>query len=116
MYVLCMERRKCEAEREAMESLYQKEIEELHEQLKEKEITTRKQEIEAEEEHKRLEIREQCVLEILRQFQKFINFALRASPTQAEFLLSVERMMLFELTSAVINTEAKKLKVKLLQY
>lgn len=108
MYVLCMERRKCHAEREEMESLYQKEIEELREKLTETEITIRKQEIESQEKQKRLEVREQCVLEILRQFQKFINFALRASPTQAEFLLSVEQMMLFELTSAVLEAEPKK--------
>lgn len=41
------------------------------------------------------------MVEVLRQFQKFINFALRATPTQAEFLLNVEKMMLFELTQSI---------------
>lgn len=110
MYILCMERRKCQTEREAMETFYQQEIEELHEKLTEKQITIRKQELEMEEKRKHLEVREACILEILRQFQKFINFALRASPTQAEFLLSVEKMMLFELTTAINDAEVRRSK------
>lgn len=42
-------------------------------------------------------------MEILKQFQKFINFALQATPTQAEFLLSTEKLLVMELTDALQN-------------
>lgn len=54
-----------------------------------------------EEKQKKLKIREYYLIEILRQFQKFINFVLKATPTQAEFLLNIERITRLELNDAV---------------
>lgn len=110
MYILCMERRKCEKERETLQTNYQKEVQELHDQVIERDVEIRKLKEEAEKREKHLQVREECVVEILRQFQKFINFALRSSPTQAEFLLSVEKMMVYELTDALAIPQAKKKK------
>lgn len=110
MYVLCVERQKCQAERQQMERDYQKQIHELHNLLTEKNVEITKLTRESEEKIKQSNLREECILEILRQFQKFINFALRASPTQAEFLLSVEKMMLLELAQAVTKTDKKHAK------
>lgn len=101
MYVLCMERKKCLQERKEEEEAYLKQIKKLQKDLiiRKTEIIKLNQEfIEAE---KNSQIREQCVIEVLKQFQKFINFALKSTPTQAEFLLNVEKIMLFELTQTL---------------
>lgn len=47
-------------------------------------------------------------MEILRQWQKFINYVLKASPTQAEFLLDKEKLLLWEFTEAVTKSEHPK--------
>lgn len=39
---------------------------------------------------------ENKLLEVVREFQKFINFAFRAVPGQAEFLLSLESILILE--------------------
>ncbi|XP_046466092.1 uncharacterized protein [Neodiprion pinetum] len=39
---------------------------------------------------------ENKLIEVVREFQKFINFALRAVPGQAEFLLSLESLLILE--------------------
>lgn len=58
-------------------------------------------------EKKRLEQREFYLLQVLKQFQKFINFVLGAAPTQAEFLLNIEHMMSFEIKEASERAAAK---------
>lgn len=108
MYILCMERRKYQAEIKAVEDRYRIEVEEL-----EKANKLRQEEIDKLVERLndvriKLSLREEFLLEIIRQFQKFINFALRATPTQAEFLLSVEKMMLYELTATIERFNRKK--------
>lgn len=50
---------------------------------------------------KKLKIREFYLIQILKQFQKFINFVLKATPTQAEFLLNIEKITKTELDTAV---------------
>lgn len=72
----------------------------------EKVITKQKDEMEKlqekfKERQKKLRIREHYLTEVLKQFQKFINFVLRAAPTQAEFLLNLEKLTRFELIEAV---------------
>lgn len=44
-------------------------------------------------------------MEILRQWQKFISYVLKASPTQAEFLLDKEKLLLWEFTQAITKSE-----------
>lgn len=44
-------------------------------------------------------------MEIIRQWQKFINYVLKASPTQAEFLLDKEKLLLWEFTQAVAKSK-----------
>lgn len=108
MYIICMERKKYQAELNAVVTRYQTEVAEL-------EGTNKSRQSEIDELVTKLErlkikfsLREEFLMEILRQFQKFINFALRATPTQGEFLLSVEKMMLFELTKTIENFDKKE--------
>lgn len=108
MYVICMERRKCETEKIAIEKRYKAEVEELEKANEIRQDQIDRLTAELTETERKLNVREECVLEILRQFQKFINFALRATPTQAEFLLNVEKMMLFELTKAIVKDQPKE--------
>ncbi|KAJ8946921.1 hypothetical protein NQ314_008720, partial [Rhamnusium bicolor] len=109
MYVLCMERRKCCDEKTAIEKHYEAELEILYNTVKQKDQEIKELTDEKNRQIMEVNLRETCLLEIIRQFQKFINFALRASPTQAEFLLSVEKMMIFELADAVLKSGFKDL-------
>ncbi|KAJ8977084.1 hypothetical protein NQ317_008427, partial [Molorchus minor] len=96
MYILCMERRKCCEEIAEIENYYKDELDKLNNIIDQNNLEIKKL--------IKLNLRETCLLEILRQFQKFINFALKAAPTQAEFLLSVEKMMVFELADTILKT------------
>nr|CAH7731723.1 unnamed protein product [Callosobruchus chinensis] len=106
MYIICMERRKCHEEKLRIEKHYQAEIEKLKETIHNKKSVIKKLNKDMVVEKQEVSLRERCILEIIKQFQKFINFALRAAPTQAEFLLSVEKMMVFELVDAMMKSKA----------
>lgn len=110
MYILCMERRKCCEEKQIIEQHYMEEIKKLKTVIfnRDNQIKTLKKE--KDDQVTEVNLREACLLEIIRQFQKFINFALRAAPTQAEFLLSIEKMMAFELTNTVLKSNYSHLK------
>lgn len=54
-----------------------------------------------EDRHKKLKIREYYLIQILKQFQKFINFVLKSTPTQAEFMLNIEKIARAELDASV---------------
>lgn len=109
MYILCMERKKYQAEINAVENRYKEEVAQLENvcKLRQEEINSLSERLN--NARIKLSLREEFLLEIIRQFQKFINFALRATPTQAEFLLSVEKMMLFELTATLERFTSKSL-------
>lgn len=51
-----------------------------------------------------VESRERALYNVIKEFQKFIYYVLRAEPKQAEYLLDVERLMIFELTKTVMET------------
>ncbi|XP_018573237.1 uncharacterized protein LOC108912488 [Anoplophora glabripennis] len=110
MYVLCMERRKCCTEKEKVEQYYVKEIKKLNKLISDKDHRIKTLTEETNKQIMEVNLRETCLLEIIRQFQKFINFALRAAPTQAEFLLSIEKMMAFELTKTVLKSNYSRLR------
>lgn len=107
MCMLCMERRKCVDEKHAIENHYKSEISILEKSIGEKchqvKVLTRK----LIESKKETSLRETCILEIIKQYQKFINFVLKSAPTQAEFLLSIEKLMVFELTDNILNVPEK---------
>lgn len=105
MYVLCMERRNCRKERDEAIAEYEEKILALENLRVQNEKELRKIKKEKEYTERKLKLREEFVLEIIRQYQKFIYFALKATPTQAEFLLSIEKMMMFELTQKLISTD-----------
>ena len=107
MYVLCMERRKCDVERTKIQNTYTKKINDLSETIASKDMEIMKITEEREAKQKLVELREQCVLAILKQFQKFINFALKATPTQAEFLLDIKKMMTFEFVKEILRRRSK---------
>lgn len=54
------------------------------------------------ENHKNCELK---IIEIVKQFQKFINFAFGAVPGQTEFLLSLESLLTFELDKKITKNE-----------
>ncbi|GJQ75925.1 hypothetical protein Trydic_g17984 [Trypoxylus dichotomus] len=107
MYVLCMERRKCGIERAVLEYKYKVLVEDLEKKIAQQAEQIQQLTEQNEQKQNQLNIREECVLEILKQFQKFINYALRATPTQAEFLLDVRKMMLFEITQSLKEKRKK---------
>lgn len=105
MGLLCMERRKCLQEKNNIENFYKSEIAKLTSNLCVKNERVKHLTKALNESKKEVNLREQCILEILKQFQKFVYFALRAVPTQAEFLLSIEKLMIFELTDHLLKIE-----------
>lgn len=110
MYVLCMERRKCYQEKGRIEQQYIDEIKKLSKAVSNKNERIKSFCEEKKKKEREVNLREACLLEIIRHFQKFINFALRAAPTQAEFLLSIEKMMAFELTNTALKSKYSRLK------
>ncbi|XP_018333092.1 uncharacterized protein LOC112904709 [Agrilus planipennis] len=105
MCVLCVERKKCMAEKEALMKECEKQYKDQYNQEMEDKITELNETIK--EKQRQLDLREEYLREIIQQYQKFINFALKSSPTQAEFLLSLEKMLLFELTKQVVKQSPK---------
>lgn len=97
MYLLCKERRKCKAQKEKIECEYSCEIRKLKSTIRDKNKIIRNLTKIKEKKTKQLEVRERCLKEILRQFQKFIYFALKATPTQGEFLLNIDKLIRYEL-------------------
>ncbi|CAH0555918.1 unnamed protein product [Brassicogethes aeneus] len=108
MYILCMERRKCVKEKCEIEDCYKKEINRLEEVVDKQTNDIKRLKTERHFKTQEVQLREKCIVEILAQFQKFINFALKASPTQAEFLLSLEKLMVFELAQSIEKTKVPK--------
>ncbi|XP_050304906.1 uncharacterized protein LOC126742308 [Anthonomus grandis grandis] len=110
MYILATERQKCCDQKQLIEDYYKAEIKKLENRLKEKNLAIQGLKEEKQKQIKEVNIREICLLEVIKQFQKFINFAFKSAPTQAEFLLSVEKMMVFELAKEVSTTPVPKVK------
>ncbi|KAL1491541.1 hypothetical protein ABEB36_012123 [Hypothenemus hampei] len=110
MYILCVERRKSCDQREELERKYKAEIDDLQKRIKTKELELEVTSSEKQKQIMEVSIREKCLKEVIKHFQKFINFALKSAPTQAEFLLSIEKMMVFELTSQVTKMVVPKRK------
>nr|XP_023011492.1 uncharacterized protein LOC111501809 [Leptinotarsa decemlineata] len=109
MYILCMERRKCCKEKTEIEELYNTKINELGSVISQKDIELLELKEQVKKHIKEVQLRETCILGVIKQFQKFINFALRSAPTQAEFLLSIEKMLVFELTDAILKADVPTL-------
>ncbi|XP_019771879.1 uncharacterized protein LOC109545555 [Dendroctonus ponderosae] len=107
MYVICTERQKCCDQKEELEKHYKAEISKLEETIRQREQLLETVATEKDRQLVEVSIRETCLKEVIKQFQKFINFALRSAPAQAEFLLSVEKMMVFELTNKVTQSKIK---------
>lgn len=101
MYLICMERKKCYHEKRAAENQLTQEISELSGILRDKDEEITKLKAERDKHIKEVELREKALLEIIKEFQKFINFALKSIPKQAEYLLCAEKLMVFELADAL---------------
>lgn len=107
MYVLCMERKKCIQEKDLLTNGTIDRLKELESEARHNHAEIIKLKRELQLSQRKLSIRECCLLGVIKQFQKFINYALRAVPTQAEFLLSVEKMMTLEITQALLKSPKK---------
>lgn len=105
MCMLCIERRKCLSEKNVIENYYKAEIHKLTNRINDKTGNIKHLTKALEKSKKETNLRETCILEIIKQYQKFINFVLRSAPTQAEFMLSIEKMMIFELTDHLLNSD-----------
>jgi hypothetical protein len=97
MYLLCKERKKCKAEKDDMENNYLSQIKKHKLNINAKSTMIKKLTRIKNKKIRQLNVRERCLIEILRQFQKFIYFALKAAPTQGEFLLNINKLIKFEL-------------------
>lgn len=97
MYLLCKERRKCKKDKQTIESNYLKQVNQQKTIIKSKTHLVNKLTKEKNKKTKQVTVREKCLVEIIRQYRKLINFALKSAPTQAEFLLAVQRMMKYEI-------------------
>ncbi|XP_076266129.1 uncharacterized protein LOC143199892 [Rhynchophorus ferrugineus] len=110
MYVICTERKNCCKQKEQIEKNYKAQLADMNKTLRDRDEKIALLQEDKALQAREIALRERCLLEITRQFQKFVNFALRASPTQAEFLLSVEKMLVYELTDTVAKTDVSRLK------
>lgn len=103
MYVTCTERRRCELEKKETLKLHETQLETLNATL----VVTQAQLAEANriirQKTKRLISQERILFDIIGEFRKFVYFVLRAEPKQAEYLLNVEKLMIFELTKTVAD-------------
>ncbi|XP_060533449.1 cilia- and flagella-associated protein 45-like [Cylas formicarius] len=108
MYVLCSEREKCCKQKREIEDFYRREGEELRNLLVSKDERIAKLAKAKAQKSREVEVRDASLLEILKQFQKFINFALKSAPKQSEFLLSVEKMVNFSSFKDIGETRACK--------
>ncbi|XP_045473145.1 uncharacterized protein LOC123679743 isoform X1 [Harmonia axyridis] len=108
MYLICMERKKCSHEKAFAENQLTQEISELSSILRSKDEEIARITAERDKHKKEVELREKALLEMIREFQKFINFALKSVPKQAEYLLCAEKLMVFELTEALAKVEVPK--------
>ncbi|RZC32927.1 golgin subfamily A member 4-like [Asbolus verrucosus] len=115
MYLLCKERRKCKEEKNELENYYTKKIRNYILHIREQAHTIKRITRIKNRRLKQLNVRERCLIEILRQFQKFIYFALKASPTQGEFLLNIDKLIKFELDDYCLdkNKKIKKVSTKI---
>lgn len=107
MCLLCMERRKCLSEKTEIENYYKSQIALMGKHLGSKNDKIKQLSQQLKDSQKETSLREKCILEIIKQYQKFINFVLKSAPTQAEFLLSIEKMMVFELTDSILKSDMK---------
>ncbi|GLV44429.1 hypothetical protein CBL_10233 [Carabus blaptoides fortunei] len=105
MYLLATERRRCSCEVKQIKTSYKARLAELNAELVSRSEEIEKLTLENEENTRKILTREQFLYEIIKQFQKFIYFVLRAVPTQAEYLLNVEKLMIFELTKTLLDTQ-----------
>ncbi|XP_044272256.1 uncharacterized protein LOC123016092 isoform X2 [Tribolium madens] len=108
MYLLCKERRKCKNEKESIHDDYLAQIKQHRMTIRTKNNTIKKLKAIRDKKTKQVKVRERCLIEILRQFQKFINYALKATPTQGEFLLNINKLIKFELDDYCLPQEIKE--------
>ncbi|KAK9871836.1 hypothetical protein WA026_014293 [Henosepilachna vigintioctopunctata] len=99
MYVMCMERKKCNYENSLVKTELAKEIHTLSDLLQDKDKEAEKLVTEKNDLQKNVDLRESALSKVMTEFQKFIYFALKAEPKQAEYLLSGEKLLLLELAN-----------------
>lgn len=103
MYIICSERRKCECEKKEIIERHTAKILSLEETLKDTQQQLADVTKDTELKSGHIEKREEVLFSIIKQFQKFIYFVLRAVPQQAEYLLDIEKLMIFELTKSTME-------------
>ncbi|KYB25659.1 hypothetical protein TcasGA2_TC034853 [Tribolium castaneum] len=107
MYLLCKERRKCKNEKDSIHDDYLAQIKRHKTTIRTRNNTIKKLKTIRDKKTKQVSVREKCLIEILRQFQKFIYYALKASPTQGEFLLNINKLIRYELDDYCLPLELK---------
>lgn len=107
MYIMCTERKKCKIQKMLVEKIQNKEIIDIVEKIKAKLDMLR---ILKQKEFKISELNEEWeekIKKILQIFFKFIIFALKLLPEQADFLLEFEKMVHLQLRD-VMNSSLSK--------
>ncbi|CAG9861982.1 unnamed protein product [Phyllotreta striolata] len=100
-YIIFMERRKCLEEKEALKMYYKDEINDIFKIIGSNQEKVDKIKNDIEHVLKDIKIREICMSEILKRYQSFVKIALKNAPAHAKFLLSIEKLLLFELTETL---------------
>ncbi|XP_015517860.2 uncharacterized protein LOC107222853 [Neodiprion lecontei] len=95
-YVLCLERMRASSEKHAIHLGFEKQIQALKNMVIEANDILQLMKTETAAKATNDKLWENKLIEVVREFQKFINFALRAVPGQAEFLLSLESLLILE--------------------
>lgn len=109
IYILCMERRKCEQIRLDTEQQHDGVVATLSKEVELSAAALQQLEDSLKVAQEKIVVRERCLEEILKQFQKFVYFALKAAPKQGEFLLNIEKLLLYELAETVSNLNKKSI-------
>ncbi|XP_046734956.1 uncharacterized protein LOC124404667 [Diprion similis] len=95
-YVLCLERMRASSEKHAIHLGFEKQIQALKNLVIEANDILHLMKTESAAKETNEKSWKNKLIEVVREFQKFINFALRAVPGQAEFLLSLESLLILE--------------------
>lgn len=106
MYVTCTERRKTEFEKSEIKKKRDEKIEATLERLDEVLTALPKTEMENQELRQSIEDREAAMFHIIKQFQKFLYYCVKSEPMQAEYLLNIGNLMVYEFAKTHSENES----------
>lgn len=98
MFIICMERRRSAQEQEKLINDAEQQYEWLETQLENKFFLLNEAEKEREHLKRTLKSKIAILYHIVKEFQNIVKFVLKDEPWKADYLLNIEKLMIFELT------------------